>query len=129
MVRAVTVVIIQLMIFATVSCSTISFHSRGTIDLGKVKTVYIESFADDDYEFIDEIVKKLAVIGLESVGDKEKADLVLTWRYSTKTTSVRFLFEEKSGVVSYLAVCNDSIEIGEDATWICIERSLSALDQ
>ena len=127
MIRVVTIVIIQLIILVTVSCSTVSLRSRGTIDLGKVKTVYIESFAGDDYEFIDEIVKKLAVIGLESVGDKEKADLVLTWRYSTKTTSVRFLFEEKSGAVSYLAVCSDSIEIGEDATWICIERSLSSL--
>ena len=129
MIRTMKLVVIQLVLFAAFGCATDTYRSRGSIDLSKSKTIYIELFENDRYGFSREVVNRLSEIGFKSVDNKDKADLVLNWRYSTTSTSVRFLFEDKNGITAYLGVCVDPVEKGEDATWICIERALTDLSQ
>lgn len=127
--RIITLGLVQLLFLLLVGCMTTTHHSRGSIDLSKYKTVYVEMFKGDDYGFTNEVTDILTKSGLQSIEDKEKADLMLNWHYTKKKTNVSFIFEDKNGATVFLGLCDDPIEKGEQATWYCIERALSSLSE
>ena len=129
MIRAKLTPFFLLICLIMIGCETTSYRGRGTLDLSDSKTVYIESFDADKYDFSSYVIKRIAEIGLKPVNKKENAGLVLNWRYSIKRTNVRFSFEEKSGAIAYLGLCEDPVETGRDATWLCIERALVGAGQ
>lgn len=121
-------------LIALTACSG-NYSVREPIDRGRYKTVYIENFDGDRFQIKPRLEFKFVELGFESVPEKGKADLVVSWRYTHAAfgTNATVRLVDNTGKTVYLGE-GDNPGFGTllnktGATWGCFERALAGLEQ